>query len=66
MTNAYTNSFSVLYIFEVDSKESAGMQKAGITSALQKVLAVQSELLVYESTAGELEKEYRDALQQQF
>ena len=66
VTSAYTNSFSVLYIFEIDNKGSAGVQKADISTALQKVLAVQSELLVYESTAGELEKEYRDALQQQF
>lgn len=64
--SAYTNSFSVLYIFDVDNKESAEVKKADITSGLQKVLAVQSELMVYDSIASDLQKEYSEALGQRF
>jgi hypothetical protein len=66
VTSAYTNSFSVLYIFDVDNKESAEVKKADITSGLQKILTVQSELLVYDSIASELQKEYSEALGKQF
>jgi hypothetical protein len=66
VTSAYTNSFSVLYIFDVDNTESAEVKRADITSGLQKVLAVQSELMVYDSIASELEKEYDEALGQRF
>lgn len=66
VTSAYTNSFSVLYIFDVDNKESAEVKRADITSGMQKVLAVQSELMVYDSIANELEKEYSETLRQQF
>jgi hypothetical protein len=66
VTSAYTNSFSVLYIFDVVNKESAEVKRADITSGMQKVLAVQSELMVYDRIANELEKEYSETLRQQF
>jgi hypothetical protein len=66
VTSAYTNSFSVLYIFDVDAKETPEVKKSDITSGLQKVLAVQSELMLYDSIAGGLEKEYSETLRQQF
>jgi hypothetical protein len=66
VTSAYTNSFSVLYIFDVDAKEAPEVKKSDIGSGLQKVLAVQSELMVYNSIAAGLEKTYTEALRQQF
>jgi hypothetical protein len=66
VTSAYTNSFSVLYIFDVDAKESREVKKTDIASGLQKVLAVQSELMLYDSIASGLDKEYRETLRQSF
>jgi hypothetical protein len=66
VTSAYTNSFSVLYIFDVDAKETPEVKRSDISSGLQKVLAVQSELLLYNSIARELEKTYSATLRQQF
>jgi hypothetical protein len=66
VTSAYTNSFSVLYIFDVDAKETPEVKRSDITTGLQKVLAVQSELMLYDSVASELEKEYSEILRQQF
>lgn len=66
VTNAYTNSFSVLYIFDVDAKESPEVKKTDIASGLQKVLAVQSELMLYNSIASGLDKEYSETLRQSF
>jgi hypothetical protein len=37
-----------------------------VTAAIQKVLAVQSELMVYESIATELDRQYSETLQRQF
>jgi hypothetical protein len=36
------------------------------TAAIQKVLAVQSELMVYERVAADLDHEYSETLQQRF
>lgn len=66
VTSAYTNSFSVLYIFDVDAKETPEVKRSDIATGLQKVLAVQSELMLYNSIATGLEKEYSDTLRQQF
>ena len=66
VTSAYTNSFSVLYIFDVDAKEAPAVKKSDIGSGLQKVLAVQSELMVYNGIAAGLEKTYTETLRQQF
>ena len=66
VTSAYTNSFSVIYVFDVDEKAAQAVKNDDVTAAIQKVLAVQSELMVYESTATELDREYRDTLQQRF
>jgi hypothetical protein len=66
VTSAYTNSFSVLYIFDVDAKESPEVMKTDIASGLQKVLAVQSELMLYDSIASGLDKEYSETLRQSF
>jgi hypothetical protein len=56
----------VLYIFDVDAKEAPEVKKSDIGSGLQKVLAVQSELMVYNSIAAGLEKTYIEILWQQF
>jgi hypothetical protein len=66
VTSAYTNSFSVLYIFDVDAKQAQEVKKADISSGLQKVLAVQSELMLYDNIASELDKEYSETLRQRF
>jgi ABC-type transport system involved in cytochrome c biogenesis ATPase subunit len=66
VTSAYTNSFSVLQIFDLDVKEAAATKQRDIDEAIQKVLAVQSELLVYDSVATELDKMYSKVLQQKF
>jgi hypothetical protein len=66
VTSAYTNSFSVLQIFYLDDKEAPATKKSDIDAAIQKVLAVQSELLVYDSVATELNRMYSKVLQQKF
>ena len=66
ITSAYTNSFSVLYIFDVDAQQTPEVKKADISSGLQKVLAVQSELMLYDNIANELDKEYGETLRQRF
>jgi hypothetical protein len=64
VTFAYTNSFSVLGTFGLDEKEAPATKKRDIDDAIQKVLAVQSELLVYDSAATELDKMYEKTLKQ--
>jgi hypothetical protein len=64
VTSAYTNSFSVLETFGLDDKEAPATKKRDIDDATQKMLAVQSELLVYDSVATELDKMYTKALEQ--
>jgi hypothetical protein len=66
ITSAYTSSFSVIYIFDVDKKASNTVKRDDITAAIQKILAVQSELMVYDSVAAELDHEYSETLQQRF
>jgi len=66
VTSAYTNSFSVLYIFDVDAKETPEVMRSDIASELQKLLAVQSELMLYNSIASGLDKEYSETLRQSF
>lgn len=66
VTSAYTNSFSVLQVFDLDEKEAPSTKKQDIDAAMQKVLAVQSELLVYDSVAKELDRMYSKVLQQKF
>jgi hypothetical protein len=66
ITSAYTNSFSVLYIFDVDQKAAKTVKNDDVTAAIQKVLAVQSELMVYDSIANELDRQYTETLQRQF
>ena len=66
ITSAYTNSFSVLYIFDVDEKAAKTVKNDDVTAAIQKVLAVQSELMVYDSIANELDRQYSETLQRQF
>jgi hypothetical protein len=66
VTSAYTNSFSVLQIFDLDAKEAAATKQRDIDEAIEKVLAVRSELLVYDSVATELDKMYSKVLQQKF
>ena len=66
VTSAYTNSFSVIYIFDVDEKAAKAVKSDDVTAAIQKVLAVQSELMVYDSIAGELDRQYSETLQRQF
>jgi hypothetical protein len=56
VTGAYTNSFSVIYIFDVDEKAAKSVKNDDVTAAIQKVLAVQSELMVYDSIATELDR----------
>ena len=66
VTSAYTNSFSVLYIFNVDEKAAKTVKNEDVTAAIQKVLAVQSELMVYDAIAGELDRQYSETLQRRF
>ena len=66
VTSAYTNSFSVLYIFDVDEKAAKMVKNDDVNAAIQKVLAVQSELMVYDSIANELDRQYSETLQRQF
>jgi hypothetical protein len=66
VTSAYTNSFSVLYSFDVDAKEAPEVMRSDVASGLQKVLAVQSELMLYNSIASGLDKEYSETLRQSF
>ena len=66
VTSAYTNSFSGLYFFDVDAKETPEVMRSDIASELQKVLAVQSELMLYNSIASGLDKEYSETLRQSF
>jgi hypothetical protein len=66
VTSAYTNSFSVLQTFDLDDKEAPATKRRDIDDAIQKVLAVQSELLVYDSVASELDRMYSKVLQQKF
>ena len=66
VTSAYTNSFSVLYIFDVDEKAAKMVKNDDVNAAIQKVLAVQSELMVYDSIAKELDRQYNETLQRQF
>jgi hypothetical protein len=66
VTGAYTNSFSVLYIFDVDEKAAKAVKNDDVAAAIQKVLAVQSELMVYDSIANELDRQYSETLQRQF
>ena len=66
VTSAYTNSFSVIYIFDVDEKAAKAVKNDDVTAAIQKVLAVQSELMVYDSVATELDRQYSETLQRQF
>jgi hypothetical protein len=66
VTGAYTNSFSVIYIFDVDEKAAKSVKNDDVTAAIQKVLAVQSELMVYDSIAAELDRQYSETLQRQF
>jgi hypothetical protein len=66
VTSAYTNSFSLLGSFGLDVKEVPSAKKRDVDDAIQKVLAVQSELLVYDSVATELDKMYTKALEQKF
>jgi hypothetical protein len=42
------------------------VKKEGVNTAIQKVLAVQSELMLYEATAKGLDREYSETLQRQF
>jgi hypothetical protein len=60
------NSFSVLYIFDVDEKAAKTVKNDDVTAAIQKVLAVESELMVYDSIAKELDRQYSETLQRQF
>jgi hypothetical protein len=60
------NSFSVLQIFYLDDKEAPTTTKRDIDDAIQKVLAVQSELMVYDSVATGLNGMYSKVLQQKF
>lgn len=64
--SAYTDSFSVLYIFDVDEKANRQKKSSDIDVALQKVLTVQSELMVYEKSALGLDREYSEALAQRY
>jgi hypothetical protein len=66
VTSAYTNSFSVLQVFDLDEKEAPSTKRQDIDAAIQKVLAVQSELMVYDSVATELDRMYSKVLQQKF
>jgi hypothetical protein len=66
ITSAYTSSFSALYIFDVDKKATKAVKSDDASAAIQKVLAVQSELLVYERVAAALDREYSETLQQRF
>jgi hypothetical protein len=66
VTSAYTNSFSVLQTFDLDDKEAPATKRRDIDDAIEKVLAVQSELLVYDSVATELNRIYSKVLQQKF
>jgi hypothetical protein len=66
VTSAYTNSLSVLYIFDVDEEAATAVKNDDVTAAIQKVLAVQSELMVYDSIARELDRQYSETLQRQF
>ena len=65
VTGAYTRSFSLMSAFDADVKASNAIQKQDVDAALQNVLAVQAELLVYEATAKELDKNYAEVLQKQ-
>ena len=55
----------MLQVFDLDEKEAPATKKQDI-DAIQKVLAAQSELLVYDSVATELDRMYSKALQQKF
>ena len=66
VTSAYTNSFSVIYVFDVDEKAPKAVKNDDVTAAIQKVLAVQSELMVYDSIANELDRQYSETLERQF
>jgi hypothetical protein len=66
ITAAYTSSFSVLYIFDIDQDTKKGLQRSEVDTAIQKILAVQSELLVYENVATGLDREYSETLQKVF
>ena len=66
VTGAYTNSIAVLYSFDADEKATQSVQQDDINAGLQKVLAVQSELLVYDSVATDLDRAYTETLKQQF
>jgi hypothetical protein len=64
--DTYTSSFSVLYIFDIDDKAAEAVKKDDAAIAIQKVLAVQSELMLYESIATSLDREYSETLQRRF
>ena len=66
VTSAYTNSFSVIYVFDVDEKAPKAVKNDDVTAAIQKVLAVESELMVYDSLANELDRQYSETLERQF
>jgi hypothetical protein len=56
----------VLYIFDIDDKAAEAVKKDDAAIAIQKVLAVQSELMLYESIATSLDHEYSETLQRRF
>ena len=47
-------------------KETPEVQKRDIDSALQRVLAVQSQLMLYDNIATSLDHDYSETLQRQF
>jgi hypothetical protein len=56
---SFTSSMSM-------KKAAKTVKNDDVTAAIQKVLAVQSELMVYESIATELDRQYSETLQRQF
>ncbi len=60
--NVYAESFQIFARFDLDKKSDDPVKKADVNAALQKVLAVQGELLIYNAIAEELNRMYTKAL----
>lgn len=64
LMSTYTNAFSIAYIFEQKDQVPEPAKRTAMNQAIQQVLAVQSELLVYDAVAKELQHKYAQVLEE--
>lgn len=62
VSGAYAQSFEIFAVFDLDKNATKEQKRGDIDQAIRKLLAVHSELLIYDSMAEELNRRYSKLL----